>query len=130
MNPFAFVSKAREAQTEYLADIVLIAQKGSELPVVIMGLTFKPETNLLDDSPSLLLARCLTKKGLQGIHMYDPIVKPDHLPNGPLVYVLATRWPEFRTFDFTPGSIIIDPWRMLDEAPRNCTWYPVGKQWF
>ncbi len=129
-NPFEFVSDAREAQMEYLADIVLTAQKGSELPIVIMGLTFKPNTNLLDDSPSLLLTRCLVKKdGWMPIHTYDPVVKPNHLPSGPNVYVLATRWPEFKTFDFVPGSIIVDPWRMLDKAPIDCTWYPVGRQW-
>ncbi len=130
-NPFSFVSEAREAQMEYLADIVLTAQKGSELPVAIMGLTFKPDTNLFDDSPSLLLARCLAKReGWIPIHMYDPVVKSGHLPEGPFVYVLATRWPEFKTFNYEPGSIIVDPWRMLDGAPTGCTWYPVGGQWF
>ena len=126
-NPFEFVSEAREAQMEYLADIVLTAQKDSELPVAIMGLTFKPDTNLFDDSPSLLLARCLAKReGWIPIHMYDPVVKSDHLPEGPFVYVLATRWPEFKTFNYEPGSIIVDPWRILDGAPTGCMWYPVG----
>jgi len=126
-NPFSFVSEARGIQMEYLADIILAEQKASELPVAIMGLTFKPNTNLLDDSPSLLLAQSLVKKeGWMPIHMYDPVAKPDHLPDGPFVYVLATRWPEFKTYDFVPGSIIIDPWRMLDKAPKDCVWRPVG----
>lgn len=126
-NPFLFVSEARMAQTEYLADLVVAEQKASELPVAILGLTFKPETNLLDDSPSLLLARCLLKKGLQAVHMYDPVAKAIPLPDGPFVYVIATKWPEFKTFNYIPRSVVVDPWRMLDEAPKGCTWRPIGR---
>jgi len=125
-NPFSFVSEARMAQTQYLADVVLAEQKASRLPVAILGLTFKPETNLLDDSPSLLLMQCLSEGGLRAMQAYDPVVNPEPLPDGPFVYVIATRWPEFKTFDYVPGSVVVDPWRMLDEAPRGCLWRPVG----
>lgn len=126
-NPFAFVSEARIAQTQYLADIVVMEQKVCGLPVAILGLTFKPETNLLDDSPSTLLAHYLVENGLRKPpYLYDPVVAPEPLPEGPFVYVIATRWPEFKTFDYVPGSVVVDPWRMLDEAPRGCVWRPIG----
>ena len=126
-NPFSFISEARELQMEYIADVVLEEQKASELPVVIMGLTFKPNTNLLDDSPSLLLARLLIEKDLDP-YLYDPVMPTATapLPDGPLVYILATQWPEFTKYDFKPGSVIVDPWRMLKQAPKDCMWRPIG----
>lgn len=126
-DPFSFVSEARRAQTEYLADLIWTEQRMVKLPVTILGLTFKPETNLLDDSPALLLIQSLVKKGVRTIHTYDPVVKPLPLPDGPFVYVIATRWPEFKAFNFVPGSVVIDPWHMLNRAPEGCTWRPVGR---
>lgn len=126
VDPFGFVMVARGLQTGYLAEIVSEEHQRTGLPIAILGLTFKPKTNLTTDSPSLLLLDILrTQYGIEAL-TYDPIVKPELLPVEPYVYILATAHEQLKRFHFIPGSIIIDVWRMLDKVPEGCVLRSIG----
>ena len=48
--------KAREDQTYWLAKLVEAAQRESSLPVILLGRSYKPGTNLVVGSPAILLS--------------------------------------------------------------------------
>lgn len=124
-DPFAFVMEARDAQSRWLARLVEAEVDRTGFPVAVLGTTFKPNTNLTVDSAPLLLVDHLNELALT-VETYDPIVGPYHLPYQPYVYVLAMRHDSLRYYPFCPGSVVIDPWRMLSTAPDGCKWVPIG----
>lgn len=126
-DPFEFVMEARNGQSRYLAHVVRKACDSYDLPLAIMGLTFKPETNLTLDSPSLLLIEHLREMYIQPAYTFDPIIKPKPLPANPKIYVLATCHEQFKDYPFEPGSVIIDPWRMIEKTPEKCILRQIGR---
>lgn len=121
-NLFDFVMTVREKQAEWLADLMC----QYKLPKVILGKTFKPDTNLTVGSCSVLLANILKEKG-EKVTFYDPVVAPSLPPEVPSVYLIGTMWKEFKDFDFAPGSVVIDPWRMIDSVPEGVEIIPIGR---
>jgi UDPglucose 6-dehydrogenase len=121
-NIFDSIMDVREKQLEWLADIIQSAGG----PVVIMGRTFKPHTNLTAGSPSVLLANILRERGIQSA-FYDPTTDITHPPNVISTYVIATCWPQFQTFAYCPGSIIIDPWGFLNKV-EGCELVRIGRR--
>ena len=61
---FEALMLCREKQTQWLADLA----KAEELPIVIKGKAYKPETNLTVGSPALLLASLLEEDGVDFSH--------------------------------------------------------------
>jgi UDPglucose 6-dehydrogenase len=105
--------KCRENQTEWLADLILEKKKG--LPIVILGKTFKKETNLLSGSPSLLLKNILEEKGAE-VSIYDPWTDNNQPPlESKNLYFVGTNHDIFKSYKFKDGSIVIDPWRYLEK---------------
>lgn len=107
---FDDVMQARELQAGWLADLVV--QHAGELPIVILGKAFKPESDLTDGSPALLLASLLEARGIRVAHQdahVDPHVPPiDQQP--PSLFFVATKHAEYQDADFPPGSVVLDPW--------------------
>lgn len=62
-NWYDNIMKQRENQTEWLADLI-IENKGDR-QINILGKTFKPETNIVTGSPSILLKNILEEKEKQ-----------------------------------------------------------------
>ena len=106
--------------------------KGKELG--ILGLAFKPNTNYIAGSTSLLLARNLMTQGAN-VRAYDPVAvsegnselsgircctSPYAAAEGSDALVVGTGWPEFRALDFEKikrllrRPIIIDTKNLLD----------------
>lgn len=109
-NLFDFVMTVREQQTEWLADLML----QHEGPKVIMGKTYKPHTNLIYGSPSVLLANILKERGHEPI-IHDPVIAADvELPQQPAVYLIGTNWPVYKEWKFKKGDVVIDPWGMIE----------------
>lgn len=119
---------ARIKQSGYLAQVIINQHKITNLPVVIMGLTFKPETNLTLDSPSLLLIEQLEESGeISSLFSYDPIIQTELPIDQPSLYVIATNHEQFKRFPWSDNSIIVDPWRIFDETPSPFVSYrPIG----
>jgi UDPglucose 6-dehydrogenase len=133
-DPFAFVTQARYDQTEWIADAItkIVRSYHQHMPMKMLGFTFKPGTNLIDDSPAMLLTDYLVKRGFT-LEFYDPAIYPTTFATEtePRFYVIGTAWPEFQDYSFVPGSIIIDPHGLLKQtsgwAP-GCTLHSIGRK--
>jgi UDPglucose 6-dehydrogenase len=125
------------AQTDRLARAVQSRLKNGDA-VGILGLSYKPDTGLIEESPGVALARALGAAGY-GVHIYDPlalaaaasalegIAQPAasiaELLERSDVVVIATPWPEFADLPLDAlrrngrRTVVIDCWRLLsDEA--------------
>ncbi len=105
----------REMQTEWLGDIIIEEKEKNNLPIIILGKTFKKETNLILGSPSILLKNILEEKGVN-LEMYDPWIDTTDAPlNRPSIFFIGTNHDVFIDYKFPEGSIVIDPWRFIKE---------------
>jgi UDPglucose 6-dehydrogenase len=112
---FDSVMMAREKQTEFLAELIAGKKSETDLPVIIMGEAFKPETNLVVGSPAILLGNILSEMGIDA-EMYDPQVHPDSEPPcKKAIYFIGTKHDEFKNFQFPHGSVVLDPHRYIPE---------------
>jgi UDPglucose 6-dehydrogenase len=122
------------AQIRWLANLVqmCLSDSGS---VGILGLTYKPFTDVMEQSPGWMLAQELTSRGVS-VAAFDPAAV--HTSNGARgstlefartamecvanadVVVLATPWPEFARIEnscwarFPVPRTVVDCWRQLD----------------
>lgn len=113
----------REEQTEWLADLII--EYKSDMPITILGKCFKKETNLTVGSPSILLKNLLEERGEQ-VDMYDPWVDEEHIDLTSQCYFIGTNHDKFLDYKFPKGSVVIDPWRMIEEQD-GITLISVGK---
>ena len=103
----------REYQTEWLANIIIEEKNKTNLPIVILGKTFKKETNLTVGSPSILLRNILEEKGIE-VLMYDPWIDDTNPPIiDSSIFFIGTNHDLFLNYKFPKGSVVIDPWRYL-----------------
>ena len=125
------------AQTDRLARAVQSRLKNGDT-VGILGLAYKPDTGLIEESPGVALARALGEAGY-GVQIYDPlalaaaasalegIAQPAasiaELLERSDVVVIATPWPGFADLPLDAmrrngrRTVVIDCWRLLsDEA--------------
>jgi UDPglucose 6-dehydrogenase len=125
------VDRFNRSQVSWLADQVAARTTGS---VGILGLTYKPETDVVTDAAGYLLCSELVRRGYV-VTAYDPAIdasRTDAVPDGVTraatardcvtgsdLVVLATAWPEFKQLaraDWArPASprVVIDCWRVL-----------------
>lgn len=153
---FDKIMTAREKQTEWLADLVLMNKElYPDLPVIILGYAFKPETNMAVGSPAVLLSNILDEKKSfkDEIYMYDPhidghntevystggsnfgewneIPAKDYYSTLPGIYFIGCRHDIFKEWDFAPGSVVIDPFRYIPEKRDDVKYIHVGKgSWY
>ncbi len=136
-------------QAPLLAKTVL-----SHLPkggtVGILGLSYKPDTGVIEESQSIALAQALLDQGVP-LAVYDPEAMPGArrvLANGPVfaasmkecarradVLVIATQWEEFKRL--SPDDLnnangrptIVDCWRILprSEFERKANYVTLGR---
>jgi UDPglucose 6-dehydrogenase len=111
---FDNVMRQREKQTEWLSDLIIEHSKGR--PIVILGKSFKAESNITTGSPSILLKNILVEKG-QTVKMWDPFIDEDYneLIDKPYLYFIGTRHEELKDFPFASGSLVLDPWRYIND---------------
>ena len=132
-NWFDNIMKQREVQTDWLADLIeetSFKYKGCAdgYPILILGKSFKPETNIVTGSPSILLKNILEERGHKQVSMWDPYVDTHKLLTGEeaMIYFIGTKHPDFTTYSYNQGSIIIDPWRYIPEQD-NCEVIRIGE---
>jgi UDPglucose 6-dehydrogenase len=124
------------AQTDRLARVVQ-SRLDAGHSVGILGLSYKPDTAVIEESPGLALARLLANAGHE-VHVYDPVAteagvkalgglvqgasSAAELLEKADVAVIATPWPEFADL---PGgrdgkrTVVIDCWRLLPDGVEN-----------
>ncbi len=116
---------ARERQTEWLASLM----EAHPLPKAILGYSFKPESNITQGSPALLLRHLLEARGHQ-VLMYDPLVDPHVLDVSalePMVFLIGAKHRAFEDLRFPGGSVVIDPWRYLHNTQPDVRLVSVGR---
>jgi UDPglucose 6-dehydrogenase len=121
------------AQTDRLARVVQSRLEAGDA-VGILGLAYKPDTGVVDESPGIALARLLGEAGYD-VHVYDPVAMEAALPalagvaqaRGSVaellersdVVVITTPWPEFA--ELPMGALegtrptVIDCWGILSD---------------
>jgi len=115
-NLFGDIMKAREDQTEFLADVICQWAGRYNQEVTILGEAFKAETNLTVGSPSILLKNILDERELAVIS-YDPWVRSEMVFESrftdPGLFFIGTCHEEFKSYRFPPLSTVIDPFRYI-----------------
>jgi UDPglucose 6-dehydrogenase len=96
---FDAVMKSREEQAKNIANKLIELRSENELPIVILGESFKPGVPYVDGSYTKLIAHYLDYPSLY----YDKIVEP-------AIYLLGHRGTHNDTV-FPEGSVVLDPWR-------------------
>ncbi len=98
---FKDIMQSREVQTNNLQKF--ITEYSSNLPIVILGSSFKPETHLTDGSSALLLGHYLLENGHKVI--YDRVVN-----TASYCYVLCHNI-DYSNYEFNQDSVVIDVFR-------------------
>ena len=109
---------SREKHTEWLAELTIQKSIEKQMEIFILGKSFKKETNLTNGSPAYLLKHLIEEKNHE-TKIYDPFIdnKIEEF-NDPRVFFIATNHDIFKDISFPAGSVVIDPWRMIDEQER------------
>lgn len=97
---------AREAHMAWLGGLGVHEANRAKLPLVILGRSFKPETNIETGSPSILMANLLDY-GYTHVDDLEVYKKA--------VYIIGTRHERYKSIDFPKGSVVIDPFRYIPE---------------
>ncbi len=113
---------AREAHTEWIAALAEQTAWKHNLPLVILGRSFKPETDIETGSPSILLANILDEENVEYSHEED-IYNPPRA-----VYLIGTKHDRYKRYDFLRGSVVIDPFRYMPEK-EGVEIIAIGKGW-
>ncbi len=142
-----------EKRKTQMAEKVIAACGGSvaDKTIAVLGLTFKPDTDDMRDSPSLIIVPELQKAGAtiqaydpQGMkeaaHLFDDVVfceGPYESMQGADVLVIVTEWNAFRALDFarvksllkTPTLVDLRNIYNLDEMKRaGISYFSVGRE--
>lgn len=128
---FNELCNARELQTLWLAETIASYRDQSRLPVILLGKAYKPESDLDDGSPALLLRSYLSSAvNCSPYHTYDPFLGPQ-LPDAvdmiPAIYVITTRHSAWKKASFPEGSIIIDPFGYIADQ-HGVTMVRIGRK--
>jgi UDPglucose 6-dehydrogenase len=113
---------ARESHTRWLAGITKHWSDLSRLPIVILGKSYKPEVNMTDGSPALLLADIFTADDVSFYHCDEYVDSEAEVQwceqfTGlhPYVFFIATRHTNYATYPYPAGSVVIDPFGFVEQ---------------
>jgi UDPglucose 6-dehydrogenase len=99
----------------------MVEMVGDAKRVAILGLTYKPFTNVTEASPGMALINLLRHIG-KIVDCYDPsAVFPIELGtvlDNSDTSVIATPWPEFASLVFKEGTRLIDCWRIIEPSKQ------------
>jgi UDPglucose 6-dehydrogenase len=140
------VVQSGENHQGYLHSVVHEVLELGYNKVVICGLSYKPNTTDLSESPSLRLIDDLRARPGIAITVADPLIQKmnrDSIPSSLIVreslaaedlcdsvVILSSRDERWKEIDWSQvqNGTIIDPWRLLRGTvwPSTCTYRPLG----
>tara|TARA_B100000214_G_C23965290_1_gene627409 strand:+ start:321 stop:1589 length:1269 start_codon:yes stop_codon:yes gene_type:complete len=118
-NIFEAIMLQRQKYNHWLADMCLKYSKKAS--IIILGKSFKPETNIVTGSPSIYLFNSLKKKR-KDVYIWDPevdkislenFIKINSLSNKKICYFVGTQHKAFLNINFKKGSYVLDPFRYI-----------------
>ena len=124
MDWFEATMLQRELQTNWLVNTI-INNMPKNKKVYILGKTFKPETNIVTGSPSILLGNFLKSKKIK-FNYYDPFLDKHKPKFKKALYFIGTKHEQFKKFKFPKNSTIIDPFRYIPKK-KNINIIALGK---
>jgi UDPglucose 6-dehydrogenase len=102
---FDSIMLAREVQAKNIATKLVVESNKRNLPIIILGQSYKPDVEYLDGSSSILVGHyCESSYGGKYKVQYDletPIKG---------IYLLG-HMGKHHDYDFPDGSVVVDPWR-------------------
>lgn len=108
-NIFEDLMYAREDHMDWLAQEAIDLSMKYELPLVVLGRSFKPETNIETGSPSVLMVNIIREYG-------HPVVHEEDIQELPVaVFVIGTRHERYASYSFPQGSVVLDPFRYIPD---------------
>lgn len=130
------IDHVNQRHIEYIANKILEYCNNGK--VAILGGSYKPNSDVIEASPSLEIAKHLVNKGIKVV-IHDPValnnIKKeygifqcaetiDECLKDADVCVIATPWEQYKSlnmddFEKMKGSVIIDCWRILKPIPSN-----------
>ena len=125
VNFFDMIMTAREKQTEYLSRLIVKYHlKNKDLPIYLLGKSFKANTAIMTGSPAILLKNILDEMEVILEDWYDPLVDERKLELKKGIYCLAVNHDIFKDFVFPKDSIVIDPFRYITQ--KDITLHSIG----
>ncbi len=145
---FQATEQVNQAQHAHLEQLVLDHLPPGPARVGVLGLAYKPDTPVLDESPGLALVRRLLERGIEVV-VHDPLAlegvwrqfghqveyatTPQECLARSAVAVVTMPAREYKEIDaahFGPEpTVVIDCWRILDPARLgpSVTFVPLGR---
>jgi len=118
---FGYIMDSRKKQAEWIADLLLI----HNMPIVILGIRYKENTNLTSESGSLLVKECIEERGGE-VEICDPALGLEVDERTiPVIYLVGHKFEFIKNMKFNDDDVIIDPWNWLGEG--NYKYLPVGR---
>lgn len=99
---FDSIMEAREIQAKNMAIRLVELSKEYQLPIVILGKSYKPNVDYMDGSSSILVGHYVKELGSE----VDFDIEIPKIA----IYLLA-HFGKFHEYLFPKGSVIVDPWR-------------------
>jgi UDPglucose 6-dehydrogenase len=100
-NLFQDVMDCRQDHAQSLA----ITMEDYDLPKMILGTAFKPETRITTGSHALLV----------GEFLENPLLVDNYTVNKAYVILIGCKRPEYAGIQFVRGSVVIDPFRYIPD---------------
>ena len=132
---FDTIMRAREVQAENMAKFLVVQAQKHNLPIVIHGKAYKPDVPYCIGSYSTLIGHYVKQSGHQ-VQYVDPLADDatDVVAgvDWPVVVLLAHNrhvtygytgqdQTEVFYYNIQPGSVIVDPWRLLPLDTQHMT---------
>ena len=124
-------------QIDRLASFVKSRVDGTDIRVAVLGLSYKPHTNVVDESQGVMLANRLASDGYT-VTVFDPVALDQAAPllapsirsarslaeclQSATLAIITVPWPEFRDIPSLLAAqppkrrVLIDCWRLLEHA--------------
>lgn len=101
---FDAIMEAREKQAMNMANKLVSLSEEFNLPIVILGKSYKPDVEYVDGSSSILVGYYVEETNNKVEYdLEQPI---------PAIYLLG-HYGKHHDYDFPEGSVVLDPWRQF-----------------
>ncbi len=107
---FNSIMEAREVQAKNMAMKLVELSEEYDLPIVILGKSYKPDVDYLDGSSSILVGHYIEKYGKEVLFDIEIPKKA--------IYLLAHRG-KFYNYPYMKGSVILDVWREFQSTDSD-----------